>query len=200
MTRLFWIETRELLAVGFVLAVFALPPAAVLFASYAAGQQHVWRGLVVEPEDVCAPYSAAYYHYPQSIEQVIQDELGMVVAPRGWYGMYSARLFESGRQTDIEHIVARAEAHRSGMCSRSVREKTAFANDLNNLTLAGPHVNRVEKRDRDAAGWLPLHSRCWFARTVVFVKQTHRLSVDRAERDALQRVLSACAAGRVPAR
>ena len=189
---------RVLLAVGFVLA-----PAAVLFASYAAGaagQQHVWRGLVVAPESVCSPYNAADYHYPQSIEQAIQDELGMVEEPRGWYGMYSARLFGSGRQTDIEHIVARAEAHRSGMCSRSVREKTAFANDLNNLTLASPHVNRTEKRDRDAAAWLPPHSRCWFARTVVFVKQTHRLSVDRAERDELERVLSACAAGRVPAR
>ena len=68
--------------------------------------------------------------------------------------------------------MAAAEAHDSGLCGRSPEEKAAFANDLNNLTLASPGLNRQKKSDTDAAEGLPPNARCWFARTVVFVKRT----------------------------
>ena len=35
--------------------------------------------------------------------------------------------------------------------------------DLRNLTLASPRVNRHEKRGKDAAQWVPARNRCWFA-------------------------------------
>ena len=143
----------------------------------------------MQAEDDCAssdPYDRDDYAYPQRREQDIQDEIG--AAAGGWYGMYEARIFASGAETDIEHIVAAAEAHRSGLCGRTAEEKTAFANDLNNLTLASPDLNRNEKSDKDAAEWLPPNARCWFARTVVFVKQAHDLTVDEPERAELERV------------
>lgn len=165
---------------------------------HAQEEDTTWRGLTVEPENRCAPYDRDDYAYPQSREQNIQDELGATAG--GWYGLYEARIFASSTETDIEHIVAAAEAHDSGLCGRTVEEKTAFANDLNNLTLASPDLNRNEKSDKDAGEWLPPNARCWFARTVVFVKQTHDLTVDENERNELERVLSACESGEVPAR
>ena len=167
----------------------------------AMAEETTWRGLTVEAEDDCAasdPYDRDDYAYPQSREQDIQNEIGATAG--GWYGMYEARIFASGTETDIEHIVAAAEAHRSGLCGRTAEDKEAFANDLNNLTLASADLNRNEKSDKDAAEWLPPNARCWFARTVVFVKQTHDLSVDEAEREELERVLNACESGDVPAR
>ena len=39
------------------------------------------------------------------------------------YEPYSGRYFESTRETDIEHIVARSEAHDSGLCARPVEDR-----------------------------------------------------------------------------
>ena len=179
-------------------AAFAALGNTWLTAPAAAAQESTWRGLTVRPESRCAPYDRSDYAYPRSRERDVQDEIGSTAG--GWYGLYEARIFASGGETDVEHVVAAAEAHDSGLCGRSAEEKAAFANDLNNLTLASPDLNRREKSDKDAGDWLPPNARCWFARTVVFVKQTHRLTVDEAERDELERVLGACESGRVPAR
>ena len=59
--------------------------------------------------------------------------------------------------TDIEHIVALAEAHDSGIVDDGRRD---FASDLDNLTIADSKVNQREKGDRDAAGWKPKRHRC----------------------------------------
>lgn len=179
-------------------AAFAALGNTWLRAPAAQAQESTWRGLTVRPESRCAPYDRSDYAYPRSRERDVQDEIGS--AAGGWYGLYEARIFAGGGETDVEHVVAAAEAHDSGLCGRSAEEKEAFANDLNNLTLASPDLNRREKSDKDAGDWLPPNARCWFARTVVFVKQTHRLTVDAAERDELERVLGACESGRVPAR
>lgn len=130
-------------------------------------------------------------------EQDIQEELGATAG--GWYVLYEARIFASGWETHVEHIVAVSEAHDSGLCGRTPEEKQTFGADLNNVILASPELN-FEKGYYDAGEWLPPNAKCWFARTAVFVKQTHRLSVDEAERDELERVLSTCERGEVPPR
>ena len=89
--------------------------------------------------------------------------------------------------TDIEHIVALAEAYDSGLPEAEYR---TFAGDLDNLTIAAPSVNRNEKSDRDAGDWMPDSNRGWFAATVVEVKQKYQLSVNPAERDALAAMLA----------
>ena len=86
--------------------------------------------------------------------------------------------------TDIEHIVALAEAYDSGLDESRYRE---FAGDLLNLTVADPSVKR-SKGDRDAAEWIPDRNRGWFRRRVLLVKSKYNLSVDPAERDALIRL------------
>ena len=89
--------------------------------------------------------------------------------------------------TDIEHIVALAEAHDSRIADDRRRE---IAADLDNLTIADPTVNRSQKSDRDAAGWMPDRHGRWFAQQVIGVKLEYGLSVDRTERDALEALLA----------
>ena len=69
--------------------------------------------------------------------------------------------------TDIEHIVALAEAHDSRIGDDRRRD---IAADLLNLTIADPTVNRSQKGDRDAADWVPVRHGRWFAEQVIAVK------------------------------
>ena len=107
------------------------------------------------------------------------------------YTPYSCIAFEitanGTAATDIEHIVALAEAHDSGIADA---QRRSIASDLNNLTIADPRVNRSQKGARDGAQWQPMRHGAWFAERVVQVKLKYTLSVDPAERDALERLLT----------
>ena len=164
------------------LAVLLL--AAALAAADASGQ--TWKGLVVAPERRCSPYRADDYSYPQSIEASIVRELG------GIYSPYTGERFASTGETDIEHMIARSEAHDSGLCAADLATRRAFARDLLNLTLASPGLNRAVKGASDAAEWMPRHNRCWFAARVVAVRQRWGLTIDAREANALDAVLSDC--------
>ena len=149
-----------------------------------------WRGLVVAPEYRCSPYSSRDYRYSQSLETRAVAAMGGRI-----YGPYTGSSFASPRQTDIEHIVARSEAHDSGLCAASISTRRQFAGDLLNITLASPQVNRCGrsgKCGKDAAEWMPAINRCWFAARSVEVRRRYRLTVDRREADALEHVLSGC--------
>ena len=84
------------------------------------------------PEARCSPYDSGDYGYSQSVEDRIIRSLG------GVYGPYTGRWFGSKRETDIEHIVARSEAHDSGLCRADRAARRRFSEDLRNLTLAAP--------------------------------------------------------------
>lgn len=143
------------------------------------------RSLKVEKENWCSEYNREEYPYPRSIEREI-------IRVQGLFSPYDLSCFSSPRESDVEHIVAIAEAHASGMCSRSNKEKSQFSSDLLNLTLATPELNRGEKVAKDAAEWMPEKNQCWYAARVVAVKRKYRLSVDKAEKRALTRVLKRC--------
>ena len=146
-----------------------------------------WRGLTVAPENRCSPYDKkADYPYPQSVEQEIVRELGAV------YGPFTGTCFVSTRDTDIEHIVATSEAHDSGLCAASRATRKRFAQDLRNLTLASPRVNRHQKSGKDAGEWVPERNECWFAGRVLEVKRAYGLTVDRREAAVLERIFSRC--------
>ena len=158
-----------------------------VFTIVGSASAETWYGLTVAPEHRCSPYERKRdYPYPQSIEQDIVRELGAV------YGPYTGTCFSSTRQTDIEHIVAASEAHDSGLCAADRATKRRFAQDLRNLTLASPEVNRRQKSGKDAGEWVPDRNRCWFAGRVLAVKRAYRLTVDRREAAALEQILSQC--------
>ena len=149
-----------------------------------------WMGLRVCEETARTGYDrddfgSAYSSKEDEIVAGLPQIDGQVYTP------YTCMLFDiepdGTAATDIEHIIALAEAYDSGLPEADYR---TFAGDLDNLTIADPTVNRSEKSDRDAGEWMPDMNRGWFASTVVEVKQKYQLSVDPAERDALAAMLS----------
>ena len=146
----------------------------------------LWRSITAAPEDRCSDYDPDDYHYSPSIEPRIVDAQG------GIYGPYTDTWFDSIRDTDIEHIVARSEAHDSGLCAVDADTKDEFASDLLNLTLASPSVNRHQKVNKDVAEWLPHLNACWYVDRIIQVRLEYGLTIDQAEADAIDTVLAGC--------
>ena len=149
-----------------------------------------WMGLPVCEEGARVGYDRnAFGSAYSSLEDEIID--GLPKSDGQVYTPYTCKLFDiradGTAATDIEHIVALAEAYDSGLAESQFR---TFAGDLDNLTLADPAVNRSEKSDRDAGDWGPPQNSGWFAARVVVVKQKYGLSVNPAERNALQAMLN----------
>ena len=152
-----------------------------------------WRGLQVCEEQPREGYDRdAFGSAYSSLEDDIIDLLPPTMKAGGQvYTPYSCLPFEiradGTAATDIEHIVALAEVHDSRIADDRRR---AIASDLDNLTIAAPTVNRSQKSDRDAGEWVPAPHGAWFAARVISVKLEYGLSVDPAERDALEALLA----------
>ena len=145
------------------------------------------EGITIAPENRCSHYDAGDYSYPQSVErQIVAQQGGRI------YGPYTGTYFASTGETDIEHIVARSEAHDSGLCAVDSAARKAFGRDLLNLTLASPSVNRHQKIAKDLAEWLPALNQCWYVNQVVLVKRKYNLTMNQAEAST-----SATGAGRL---
>jgi hypothetical protein len=99
---------------------------------------------------------------------------------------------DAGR-VDIDHVVALAEAWRTGAALWTPADRVRYANDPRNLAAASAAVNSA-KGDKDAADWSPdgADRRCAYARRVVAVKTTYDLTVDVDERTALAGMLGDC--------
>ena len=167
-----------------ILALLASPSLA------SAQEAETWRGLTVESEDRCSVYDADHYPYPQSVELDVIESMGGRI-----YGPYTGRTFTHRGETDIEHIIARSEAHDSGLCSTDAETRELFATDLLNLTLASPEINRCNpggKCGYDAAEWEPERNSCWFAARIVAVRQKYELTIDRSEVEKLEDILGNC--------
>ena len=112
-----------------------------------------------------------------------------------WYSPYDGKYLTNPHKVDIEHLVALAEAWRSGARSWSTTKRRAFANDLRHpeLWTADDPINR-QKGGKDPARWLPPRRafRCTYIRAYVSVKYVWGLSVDSAEKKAITAVLKHC--------
>ena len=151
-----------------------------------AQPSNLWRGITIAPENRCSPYDSDEYRYSPSVEPRIVEAQG------GIYGPYTGTWFATIKETDIEHIVARSEAHDSGLCAAGPATWSEFASDLLNLTLASPSVNRHQKSDNDIAEWLPDLNQCWYVDRTLQVRREYGLTIDRTEADAADRILAGC--------
>ncbi|MEV5971002.1 HNH endonuclease family protein [Streptomyces sp. NPDC051921] len=112
-----------------------------------------------------------------------------------WYSAYDGATWTVASDLDIDHVVPLAEAWRSGANSWTTSRRQGFANDLTRpqLIAVTDNVNQA-KGDQDPAEWLPSVTsyRCTYARMWVQVKYYYDLSVDSAEKSALQSILNGC--------
>ena len=149
-----------------------------------ASAQSVPVTLDLAPERARAGYERPTTNRYQRHERAVYRALGMDRTP------YTCTAI-GGDLTgvDVEHIVALAEAHDSGLAPAQM---LAFSGDPMNLTVAEPRENRHVKSDKDAAGYIPPRNRCWFAGRVLDVKSRWGLAVDAAEAVALIGALAGC--------
>ena len=145
------------------------------------------QGITNAAENRCSTYNSDDYSYSQSVEQQIVAGMGGRI-----YSPYTGEYFDTTGQTDIEHIVARSEAHDSGLCAATMQTRRDFSQDLDNLTLASPAVNRHQKVARDLAEWLPEQNKCWYVNQVVAVKREYNLTMDSAEAQKAVDILTGC--------
>lgn len=94
---------------------------------------------------------------------------------------------------DIDHVVALKNSWISGAQKLSSSQRQALANDPLNLIAADASANR-KKGDKNAAEWLPKNKgfRCQYVATQISVKKKYALSVTKAEKNAMTKVLNTC--------
>ncbi|WP_129309390.1 HNH endonuclease family protein [Streptomyces sp. L2] len=112
-----------------------------------------------------------------------------------WYSPYDGATWSSPSDVDIDHLVPLAEAWDSGASKWTTAHRQAFANDVTRpqLLAVTDNVNQ-SKGDQDPATWMPSRTayRCTYVRAWVQVKYYYDLSVDPAEKSALQGYLANC--------
>ena len=96
-----------------------------------------------------------------------------------------------GGSNHRDHLVAVAEAHRSGGHAWERSRKEAFYLDTDNLYVLSDNVN-TRKSDKDPSEWAPAVGTCRYAREWVAVKTEWELSVEVSEKQALTRMLNTC--------
>ncbi|MCZ0940082.1 MAG: hypothetical protein OXJ55_15675 [Caldilineaceae bacterium] len=144
-----------------------------------------WQtGIFIRAEKGCIPYELDDYCYPQSLEVQIMAEM-----EGSFYSPYTGETFSWAEDVDIEHIVARSEAHDSGLCAADTFTRLAFASDPLNLTSASPELNRDQKVDKDVAEWLPELNKRWFVSRVVSVMRRYGVLMDARKEAAALAVL-----------
>lgn len=103
---------------------------------------------------------------------------------------------------DIEHVVARSEAWDSGAYQWTQEQRDVFANDPLELIAVDSSMNRSHG-EKDAANWLPSHGNglfphgnpsydCKYVARQIAVKAKYKLTVDQAEKTAMQHTLASC--------
>jgi Protein of unknown function (DUF1524) len=96
-------------------------------------------------------------------------------------------------EVQIDHVVALADAWRTGASAWSDTERQQFANDPLELLAVDGELNQ-SKSSKDAAQWLPpdVAHRCSYVARQVAVKARYGLRVTARERSAMQHVLQDC--------
>ncbi|GAB3451699.1 GmrSD restriction endonuclease domain-containing protein [Actinophytocola sediminis] len=112
-----------------------------------------------------------------------------------WYSYFDGVTRSAPSQIGIDHVVALAEAWRSGASGWTTSRREAFANDLDGpqLIAVTTEVNS-SKGDRDPASWKPPRTSayCGYSKFWIHSKYRWGLSLQSAEKSALQSMLNTC--------
>lgn len=124
------------------------------------------------------------------------DPYGCGVVAGDWVSTYDGYTTPDPTELEIDHVVALAEAWRSGASLWDGATRLAYANDLDEpaALVAVTAATNQSKSDRDPASWQPPNPAAWceFATSWVTVKLRWGLTADQPEVDALRNMLAAC--------
>lgn len=132
------------------------------------------------------------------IEAVLAPEVGdgCTITGGGWFSWYDGVSVSDQSELEMDHLVALKEAWVSGAYAWTDSQRSAFANDLDipeTLNAVTSAVNQA-KSDKDPAGWMPplADVHCRYVGEWITVKYRWNLSVDPAEKSAIEGVLAGC--------
>ena len=93
----------------------------------------------------------------------------------------------------IDHVVAYAEAYRSGLDKLDFQQRDAYYNDPDVLLASQAEANNV-KKDGTIAEWEPSNQtfQCDYASLQIGIKAKYGLIVDKTEHDEMVEVLKTC--------
>ena len=100
---------------------------------------------------------------------------------------------KSSALVQIDHVVALADAWRSGAWQWDAQRRQEFANDPENLLAVDGAANE-DKSASSADQWLPPNAafRCDYVKRQIAVKYAYGLSVTQAEQDTMATQLTTC--------
>lgn len=126
----------------------------------------------------------------ESLVAVTFTSTGKTVSTGKWLSLYDGETWTQASDVDVDHVVALAEAWRSGAWKWSALRRQAYANDIGvawTLRAVTDNVNQ-SKSDDDPTDWLPpLESaNCLYLTEWIAVKIRWRLSVNAEERQSIR--------------
>jgi hypothetical protein len=183
----------------------ALPPG---IPSASAAQSQL-NSLTVQAEGSMSGYSRDLFPHWITIsgtcnarETVLQRDGDDVVVDSScaatsgsWYSYYDGITETAASDIDIDHVVALAEAWRSGASSWSTSRRQDFANSLGTPQLVAVTDNsNSAKSDHDPTAWQPSQTsfHCTYARMWIGTKYQWNLTLQSSEKTALQNILNTC--------
>ncbi len=115
------------------------------------------------------------------------------LANGGWLSAYDGQVSADPDALQMDHVVALAEAWRSGAWAWNDATRRDFANDQRGLIMVTGDVNQA-KADSDPSTWRPPNRDAWctYATTWVQMKIRYRLTAQPSEVDALREMLEGC--------
>ena len=132
-------------------------------------------------------------------EVLARDAPGATVGPDGCVDHvviidpYTGARVDGRAEIDIDHVVALADAWRSGAWAWDDDRRAAFANDPLNLLATSDDVNRA-KSDDGPDQWRPPDPAAWCQYALIYdlVKRTYQLTVTPAQTAALTELRTGC--------
>lgn len=112
-----------------------------------------------------------------------------------WYSVYDATWVYDDSDVHIDHVIALAEAWRTGADQWTETRREAFANDLESQQLIAVSASsNLSKSDEEPEEWRPdnIGYRCMYARSWINVKYVYDLTVTTTEKQALDQMLDRC--------
>ncbi|RKT86042.1 Protein of unknown function [Saccharopolyspora antimicrobica] len=174
-----------------------------------AAVQSELNGLTVRTEGSMTGYSREKFPHWKNVsgtcstrEQVLKRDgdnvkVGSDCYPTSgsWYSYFDGVTRTSPSKISIDHIVPLAEAWRSGASGWTTAKRESFANDLDGpqLIAVTTEINST-KGDRDPASWKPprTSAHCGYAKFWIHTKHRWQLTLQSAEKSALQTMLNTC--------
>ena len=152
------------------------------------------------PLTVAAESTASYDRSPWEsggYRAATDTALGWNTSSCKW-AFYASGSKDCTNNASRDHLVAVKEAHDSGGHAWTNTEKRNFYNDVDNLFVMSTTENS-SKGSKDPADWKPSDSNdyCRYAEIWVNIKDEYDLTIDSAEKAALETMLASCPHGGV---